>query len=423
MTKKTTSNFFPVLASACANTLRQEHNDISTVKTMGFDAGMTQQIQLALSSAGFETVESDESRANLAIVNCIKQGKKGVDSLIMEVFLKSDFIICCVSDVFLFGTDRKYKELRKDLILNGYVFSVVSIPQGALPSTKDHVSFITLSHKSHACETRFLTAETITSLLSADTEPREKIEAITSSDAPWAIVSEVSYLIDTNRLDAQFHCPTAEQRKAHEYLEHIATTRLDNIVTFLRPARIEKSECEDRAMILRLDVEDLANGGYTIPHEDKKVFIKQTGKKDSLIHKYDIVMVLKGKVGAVGLIGLEVKAIAHENIIILRLSQDDDIKRRSIALFQYLRSQLSQAYLSRYSCLSSTTQTLSVDDIKQLPVPTNYSDNLEEAVSDFDRECQLTEQINKLEKERKDLLGRHWSLDQFSANFGNNFLK
>jgi len=190
------------------------------------------------------------------------------------------------------------------------------------------------------------------------------------------------------------------------------TTVLGDLVETIRPQYLTAAGNEAEATFAEVSVTDFGDDGYVqTPRKVVRVDRDMIGRAErQRLAPLDVVLVIKGSVGRVGLVPSDLSEawIANQSCLILRLHKYGPL-RSPIVLARYLLSPLGQALLGKIAT-SATVPTLQIRDLKALPVI--IPDQAEQsAILDTDQELfALGREITQAQERLALLHGRHWPL-------------
>ncbi|WP_294557063.1 type I restriction-modification system subunit M/S [uncultured Mailhella sp.] len=320
----------------------------------------------------------------------------------------------------LFSNRIELRSYRKELLRKNAVEASIMLPERLLPYTALGVSILVLdndrSSASHDCMVNFIDAsgldgKEVQALVRAG--KREKLrdyvrQALNYTNPDCVSVDARDLILQDASLLASAHCLTDAQKKARSLLENFHTVKLGDVVHFFRPLLSNKDRKGEKLNVL--NVAQFSSFGYTKPEPQAEAYVEHGGKTDQLIQPGDVLLCIRGSLGKVAIasdaFSTDDPWIASSASIILRPARKEYDPR---LLFLYLRSELGQELLKKLAC-GATVPMVQMKDLKQLEVVIPPLAEAESMLRDFEEEVALSEQMEKLERKRRELAARHWSL-------------
>lgn len=213
---------------------------------------------------------------------------------------------------------------------------------------------------------------------------------------------------------AENECSFAPSR----YLRRVAdlgtaAVKLGDLCEPVRPPTTIKEPSPFEAA--EVGMQDLSNWRPINHSIGKTVYLKGAPKESALVQPGDIVVSIKGTVGRAAVMGdaaTNRPTVVSQSCLALRLGAAHFAKNLSPEfILMYLRSQHGQAQLEGLQ-VGAGVQHISPSTLLSsvfVPVPT--AQVYREVREDYDRICQLEQQVAELEGEIRDLTRRRWSTD------------
>ena len=321
----------------------------------------------------------------------------------------------------LFSNRVELRRYRKELLEQNAVEASIMLPERLLPNTGLGVSLLILDNdrtpesKDHMV--RFIDAgridvKKVQTL--AQKEQRERlcgfVRKAFSYDRPDCVsVHALDLVVQGESLLASAHCLTEAQKKARTLLKGSHTVTLGDVANFFRPLLPSKEGRGEKLKVL--NVAQFSSFGYTKPEQQTEAYVERAGKTDQLIQPGDVLLCIRGALGKVAIasdgFSIDDPWIASSASIILRPASKEYDPR---LLFLYLRSELGQELLKMLAC-GATVPMMQMKDLKQLEVVIPSLAEAESMLRDFEEEVALSKEMEELERKRRELVSRHWSLN------------
>lgn len=203
-------------------------------------------------------------------------------------------------------------------------------------------------------------------------------------------------------------------------LEHTQTCPLDELVTTVRPMKTvaaDETDWEETLEVGEIGTADLpAYGFIRAPSRSVRVVASSARKVlQQFLQPLDILLIIKGNVGKVGLVPPDVPPpgqhgswIAGGSAIILRGLNPAPLDVR--LLFLQLRAPIGQELLN--SIVSGASIPLiQLKELNRLPILLPDSATAHHALQAFEQEIDLQQQIEALQARQAQLTTSLWSLD------------
>lgn len=328
--------------------------------------------------------------------------------------------VVTVINGLLFGSGAE-RNLREDLLARRQIEAVVAMPAGLLGLTAIPFTILVLNTE-RPCETvRFVNADTaqfkesILRTKSRLTNVNQLLEVVlaTSDSEITKNVSAEEILNNDAQLQVSRYVLGAREKKIATLLALKPLRRLDEIATLVKP--VANLPSENGMPVYEVGASDLPNYGY-IHTASKQILIEPRADKtkDLFLRPGDIVLIIKGSLGKVGIVGHDAPApgkngwIAGQSAVVIRLEISCAID--PIALFMMLRSEFGKGLVSTLTSGSAIT-FVQLRELKQLAIPLPSRDESDKAIAALAGEEELQQQINALQHRQASLAARCWSLD------------
>lgn len=217
-------------------------------------------------------------------------------------------------------------------------------------------------------------------------------------------------------LTAQRYALTKEQQQFDELMQKAETSELVELVSFERtPPAFNRSE-KGEIPVLEVSFADMDDGYLKTPTKEILVSKRTVNEYDkSFLQPKDIIIATKGGVlGKVALVPDDVPTagengwVVSQFALILRLKKTVGISPE--VLFIYLRSSLGQKLIARFT-EGSSMPTLSLSNLKTLPVIEFSEDDQVKAKSIVEDDLKNINQIQQLKQENEKRYQSMWYLD------------
>jgi len=324
--------------------------------------------------------------------------------------------IIAVQDSILISPGMGYR-LRENLINQGVVNTVISMPSGLLPHTTSGFSILILTPLKSNETIRFVD-------LRSDNfyTGNERIKTLSNLDKILELVlknNKSKYVKDVTKTDIEENGYNLHPGKyildqsvqsAHNILENENIDKLGNHVDIIRP-RHHRRGVDSGLTVLEIGAADIPSRGYI--DEPLKHTLLGDNMPDKNFAKYkDIVLVVKGVVGKVSIVPSSAPQpgkngwIIGQSSIILRVNSD---KVDPDSLLIYLRSNIGQSLLNSIAS-GSTIQIIKLSDLIELPIIIPDTKTKEQMSDLLEKENKISHKIKTLYKEQTALTDGIWSI-------------
>jgi type I restriction enzyme M protein len=328
-------------------------------------------------------------------------------------------LVIAVQNSILFSHGYE-KELRRDLVDRGMVDSVIAMPTGLLSQTNIAFTILILNPKGGLKSIRFINADTqdfyeSTSRTKTQLININRLIDLAGSDknsGNCAIVSIQKILEGDYQLQVDRYVISESRRQLEKRLSNLNTIQLGDIVRTVRsiPAGLS---AEKPIAAMEIGAFDLPQFGYIEP-KGKAISIDSNLAKryeDCFLRPLDIVLIVKGSVGKIGLVPFDVPApgnggwVAGQSAIVLRVHPEYCAQ----SLFVQLRSPMGQALLA--SIVSGATiKLIQLRELMKLEIVKSTPEQDGKSRKTIDAEDGLEKQIKEIRKEQEFLSLSVWNL-------------
>jgi len=325
--------------------------------------------------------------------------------------------VIVVQDSFLFSPGAEHK-LRQDLIYKGVIQKIISMPTNLMPHTNIGFSILLLTPYDKNDAVQFVD---LRSSKFYDGNGRVKklnnfeeiIKVIKSLKGDSKYVKKIqSSEIETNKfnLSTSKYVLSADIQSINKKLEGNPTVSLGHLIKVIRP-RVHRVGINSGLEALEIGAIDIPDRGF-IDNPSKAVFLGDVMPNDNYAKPNDIVLIVKGSAGKVGIVSSFASApgnggwVIGQSAIILRVESD---VIDSHSLFTYLRSNIGQSLLKNITA-DSTIPFIKLSDLKELQVVIPEANQKDKISKTLKREDDISKQIKKLQKEQIDLSKDVWNI-------------
>ena len=342
----------------------------------------------------------------------IVQTKKIESANILHLIKQcQDKVVVSVTEGILFSTMER--DLRQYLVDNGMLKAVISLPSGIWNGTSVKTSLLVIEPYGNNESVRFIdvtgdqfvekTTRRLVSLNNID----QIVEYINSDEELTCAISVSNELLRSKDydLDTSAYVLDVKEKKAASILENAKTVTLDSIVRFERGLPFKHEEGDH--IVLEVGANELNEiGDIAEPTKEVKVSEVELNKNQSgILQPNDIILILKGSAGKVGIVPEDVPTegdrcwMINRSGIVIRVNSDlIDAK----ALYAYLQSDLGQVQLNSL-VKGASIPNISLKELKTLPVILPTLEEQQQAIDIVDkgRETQRAIQQLLLEQEQR----------------------
>ena len=350
----------------------------------------------------------------------VVQTKKVESANILHLIKQcQDKVVVSVTEGILFSTMER--DLRQHLVDNGMLKAVISLPSGIWTGTFVKSSLLVIEPHGNNESVRFIdvtgdefvekTTRRLLSLSNID----QIIEYINSDEELTCAISVSKELLRSKdyNLDTSAYVLDVKEKKAASILESAKTVTLDSIVRFERGLPFKPEEGD--YTILEVGANELNEvGDIAEPAKEVKVSEVELNKNQSgILQPNDIILILKGSAGKVGIVPEEVPTkgdrcwMANRSGIVIRVNSDlIDAK----ALYAYLQSDLGQVQLNSL-VKGASIPNISLKELKTLPIILPTLEEQQQAIDIIDKSRETQKAIQQLLLEHEQRRCELWGLN------------
>ena len=305
----------------------------------------------------------------------------------------------------LFSTGPE-RNLREDLLINQQLEAVIAMPAGLLEVTAIPFTILIVNTEKK-CETvRFVNADTpefkmeISRTKAKLNNVEKLIETIlTSEDSDFVKnVSTQDILKNDAQLQVSRYALGAKEQHVARMLASMECKSLEDIAELVKPSVNVTSETGIE--ISEVGAADLPDYGYISTARKTIMIDPKSGKNQSqFLQPNDIVLIIKGNLGKVGIVGHDAPAagnggwIAGQSAAVIRVNRNSGIDPR--ALFVLLRSELGKELVKTLAS-GAAIPFVQLRELKQLSIPIPTAEEVAKASRALMEEEELQKQITEL---------------------------
>ncbi len=337
-------------------------------------------------------------------------------------------IVVAVQNSLLFSSGAE-NNLREDLLKRGLLRTVIALPAGLLSGASVALSVLIIDLCGGIDKVRFVNADTQRFKVSTSRN-RASLVGINDianlcfsvTEGPEAVSISVQDLLKSGaQLQVNRYVVPENIARAQAILASADTVRLEDVVALLRPPPIiseadpaNTGNLDDDPVlpVFEVGAADLPEFSY-VTKPGRRVKIDPKARDDvPFLRPNDIVLVVKGSVGKVGIVsGDEPEEAcvwtAGQSAVVLRVRDGSRLDPR--ALFMQLRSPFGQQLLK--SVVSGATiQLIQLKELRKLPVILPDAATQQRAIDALEAEAVLARQIHQLQEEQAFQAASLWQL-------------
>lgn len=330
-------------------------------------------------------------------------------------------VVIAVQNNLLFGVGAE-RALREDLLHKKQIEAVIAMAAGLLSYATIGFTVLVLDPRGGHDTVRFVDADTdafrkftskarcqLIHVSSMINEVREQTESEYAISIP---VAEI--LKNDTQLQVSRYVIPSSRKKVEALLASSKNTSLESIVHSIRPLP-SSADAEIGIQAYEIGAADIPDYGY-IAKPGRVVMVDEAAAKKNtaqFLRPFDIVLIVKGTVGKVGIVSPNVPAagpggwVAGQSAIVLRIDPNGLLDPRALAM--QLRSPLGQELLAG-RVAGATIPMIQIRELMRMKVIIPDSTMAEQAIHALDQENQLQEEIEHLRASQKDIASGLWHL-------------
>ncbi len=330
--------------------------------------------------------------------------------------------IITVQDSILFspGVGRNFRE---DLIDQGVVNTVISMPNGLLPHINIGFSILILTPLSPNSAVKFVDLRNSTSFAK---NANGRVKVLTNLEKIVSLVlenneSKYTKNIPNTRIESSGYNLSpgkyvldSDMQSIHKFLKNENTSTLGQHIKIISP-RVHRKGVDSGLDVLEIGAVDIPDRGY-IDQPVKSTLLDKEIPNNFAKHN-DIVVIAKGSTGKVGIVPSNVPApgkdgwILGQSAIILRVISDE-IDPNSLLV--YLRSEIGQSLLKSITS-GSTIPFIKLSDLKELRIIVPDVKTNEKISKKLKKEEDISQQIKELQGQQLALTDNIWNIQKRSV--------
>lgn len=324
-------------------------------------------------------------------------------------------IVVAVPNNFTFGLGAE-RQLRQELVGRGMLRSVMAMSAGLLASSGLAFTILVIDVEGGLEEVQFISAndEKFAAPVSRARSTLvnrhvlvELCREIASSDHSTVVPTE-EVLRRGSELQASNYLLPGNELELHPTLAKLPRAALGELVSTVRPPQTLKTG--EGIEVGEIGAADIPSHGF-IRGPGRRVIVENSGKNEqNFLRPFDIVLILKGSVGKVGIVPNDVPPpgpdgwVAGQSAIILRVVSPS-IDPRALAL--QLRSDFGQQLL-RQLVKGATIPLIQVRELLSLEVLVSDMELSDRACAALEREAALQQQIEAIKGELEHVAADVW---------------
>ena len=329
--------------------------------------------------------------------------------------------VIAVQDSILFSPGAEHK-LRQNLINQGVVRAVIAMPNSLMPHTNIGFSILVLtpSKKNDSVQfidlsgSNFYTGNGRVKILNNLDKIFSSISALRilhkNDDSEYVKSIKNSEIESKNfNLSPSKYVLSANIQSVNKILEGKETVLLGEHIKVIRP-RVHRIGVDSGLEALEIGAADIPERGY-IDKPKKAVLLGDVMPNDNYAKPNDIVLIVKGSTGKVGIVPSSVPGfgkggwVVGQSAIILRVYSD---RIDANSLLVYLRSNIGQSLLKSITS-GSTIPFIKLSDLKELRIIIPDAKSKERISKILKREDSISKQVKELQLEQLTLTDNIWN--------------
>jgi type I restriction enzyme M protein len=319
--------------------------------------------------------------------------------------------------------------LRRDLLRHGLLRAVIALPHGLLNHTNIPFNLLVIEPRGGHEVVRFVNADAPQFAEKGSTTKNrltniDDLVALAASDAETTEAKSVSVsqiLQNDGQLQVGRYVLPDQARQLKALLSRSEVAALGDLVSTVRPMITSSRQsnidhhAEDLIAVCEVGAADLPTMGYIrAAGRQQQIPAEIANKnKDQFLRADDIVLIIKGSVGKVGIVPQEAPPpglggwVAGQSGIVLRVNETSKIEAKVLTLM--LRSPFGQELLKSISS-GATIPLIQLKELLRLQVPVPDAVTAEEARSALEGEAEIQSEIDFLQHKQASLAKSLWPL-------------
>lgn len=345
-------------------------------------------------------------------------------------------IVVSVPNSLLFSSGAE-KSLREYILKRGMIRAVIAMPEGLLESATTGFAVLVLDPPGGNRFVNFVDASAVQfqeqisktqtklkgvqELVSLALNDDEALARTGDSVSAYTKVAVEDLCQNDSNLQVNRHVLPASKRRLLSQLSRVQTFAMRDLVATVRPisavgTRAYLGNLGTRCEIFEVGALDLPAYGF-ISSPPRRIALPESALQKfstQFLQPYDIVVIVKGSVGKVGIVPSNAPAagangwVVGQSGIVLRLKDFKHIDPS--ALYLLLRSPLGQALLAGVVS-GATTPLIQLRELLALKIPVPTSDETQRAIYALEQERKLQDQLALLVREQAAIASDLWRLE------------
>jgi type I restriction enzyme M protein len=326
------------------------------------------------------------------------------------------------SMLFSAGAER---QLREHIVQTGMLEAVISLPSGLMAHAGIPLTILILDTTKQSKTVRFVNAaepyfyEQTTRGKNQLIHIDELLQLVNSDeDSPYAKSVSIQEIADNDmQLQVNRYVLDAQTLRLNAFMEQHQFAELGELVEIIKPiAALISEDGEPAFEVLAADVPEF--GYIHAASKPVQMDIKSRKAADLKLRQDDIVLMIKGAVGKVGIVGTTNDSFwtVGPSAVILR-AIPGNVDPRALALF--LRSGLGQ-HLLKGAASGSVQPFIQLKELVTLKIPVSSLSEHMECGAILEQEEDIQTQIRRLNASLSELTPTQWQLPAESSSDHNN---
>ena len=328
-------------------------------------------------------------------------------------------LVIAVQNSLLFSHGYE-KELRKDLVEKGMIEAVIAMPNGLLSLTNIAFTILVINPKGGLNSVKFINADSPEFYVGVARTRNDLrnidglLELIKSNkeSTNCSIVSNQVVISNDAQLQVDRYVVSDSRKRLEKQLSGLRKIQLGDIARTVRAIPLGSIESKPIA-VMEIGAADLSQFGYIAP-KGKTISVDENLAKryeDCFLRPLDIVLIVKGSVGKIGIVPLDVPGpgnggwAAGQSAIVLRVHPEHCAQ----SLFVQLRSPMGQELLAGIVS-GATIKLIQLRELMKLEVVESSADQDAKSREIIDSEERMEKQIQKIRVEQEMLSKNIWKI-------------
>ena len=328
-------------------------------------------------------------------------------------------LVIAVQNSLLFSHGYE-KELRKDLVEKGMIEAVIAMPNGLLSLTNIAFTILVINPKGGLNSVKFINADSLEFYVGVARTRNDLrnidglLELIKSNkeSTNCSIVSNQVVISNDAQLQVDRYVVSDSRKRLEKQLSGLRKIQLGDIARTVRAIPLGSIESKPIA-VMEIGAADLSQFGYIAP-KGKTISVGENLAKryeDCFLRPLDIVLIVKGSVGKIGIVPLDVPGpgnggwVAGQSAIVLRVHPEHCAQ----SLFVQLRSPMGQELLAGIVS-GATIKLIQLRELMKLEVVESSADQDAKSREIIDSEERMEKQIQKIRVEQEMLSKNIWKI-------------